>query len=257
MRIVGLIVAAVALSGVAVAAESPFVGAWKMNVAKSQFTGDTMTFTKTATGYHTGDPGPTPFDFSDDGKDYPIVANRTTSWTRNGDGSWTIMVKAGTKPLVKIHRQLSADGATMSSTYEEYRADGSVVHEADVYKRVSGTTGLEGKWEDVKVDAATETLMISMTNPHTFKMSYPASGVVVVTHGDGSPAPVSGSTVPPGAMAAFKSEDPMTMSYTNTLSGKVMGAGTMMVSSDGHTLTDTSWTAGKEAEKQVSVYDKQ
>jgi hypothetical protein len=249
--------AALTVSGAAFA-ESPFVGSWKMDVAKSTFTGDTMTYTKTATGYHYSNGSTFAYDFADDGKPYTtMIAGRTATWTKTGDGGWDMVFAIDGKVLTKAHRTLSPDGSTMTTTYEEYRPDGTTVHESDVYKRVSGSSGLAGKWEDIKVDAAPDTLVISPAAPMTYKVEYPTQKLTIMAHTDGSPSVVSGPTVPAGATASFMTADDHKWTYINKLGGKVMGEGIMTVSADGAMLTDTSWTEGKEAEKTAEVYTRQ
>lgn len=249
--------AALTLSGVAYA-ESPFVGSWKMDAAKSTFTGDTMTYTKTATGYHYSNGSTVAYDFADDGKPYvTMVAGRTTSWSKAPDGGWDVAFAVDGKVVTKAHRTMSPDGATMTTSYEEYRPDGTTVHESDIYKRVSGSSGIEGKWEDIKVDAASDVLMISQASPMTYKVEYPTQKIEIMTHADGSPSMVKGPTVPVGATAVFKAADGHKWTYVNKLGDKVMAEGMLSVSADGAVLTDTSWVEGKEMEKSVEVYTRQ
>ncbi len=171
-----------------VLAESPFVGTWKMNASKSTFAGDTMTYDKTATGYHFTNGSTIAYDFGHDGKPYPtVIPGRTTTWMKASDGGWDIVFIADGKPLTKAHRTLSADGSTMTTTYEEYRGDGTTVHESDIYTRVSGKDGLVGKWRSVKVDAASDTLMISPVSSMTYKIEYPQNKVVLTPTLDGAP----------------------------------------------------------------------
>ena len=251
------LVAALTLSGAAFA-ESPFVGSWKMDVSKSTFTGDTMTYTKTATGYHYSNGSTFSYDFADDGKPHTtMIAGRTATWTKTADGGWDVTFSADGKVLTKAHRTLSSDGATMTTSYEEYRPDGTTVHESDVYKRVSGSSGIEGKWEDIKVDAASDTMMISPGTSMTYKVEYPTQKIVIMAHTDGSPSVVKGPTVPPGATASFTKADDHKWTYINKLNGKVISEGILSVSADGAMLTDTSWVEGKEMEKTAGVYTRQ
>ena len=73
---------------------------------------------------------------------------------------------------------------------------------------------------------------------------------------DGTPAPMKGPTVPPGAMASYKAVGANTWDYFITVGGKPFDKGMLVVSPDGHTLTDTSWTPGRESEKSMAVYAK-
>jgi hypothetical protein len=55
-----------ASAGCAVA-ESPFAGTWKLNTEKSKFTGDTFSYTSTATGFHYSNESTVEYNFAIDG----------------------------------------------------------------------------------------------------------------------------------------------------------------------------------------------
>ncbi|WP_174301595.1 hypothetical protein [Caulobacter sp. S45] len=244
-----------AMSGVALAADSPFAGTWKLDTTKSQFTGDTLDYSKTATGMHYSD-GAVAYNFAMDGKDYPVMPGRTTSWTKTSADGWDMVAKADGKVVVKSHRMLSADGSTLSSAWTEYRPDGTTAKGSTVYKRLSGSTGLAGKWKDVKVQATDDTMKIMVPAVGHYEMVSPAYKSTIIGMTDGTPAPIKGPTVPPGAMASYKAAGMGTWDYTITVQGKAYEKGMLTVSPDGKTLTDTSWTPGKESEKSMAVYDK-
>jgi len=256
MRILIGVVAAVLAAGAAQAATSPFAGSWKMDLAKSQLAGDTVTYTATATGFESSG-GSITYTFAVDGKDYPTLADRTTAWSKAADGGWDMTTKAAGKVLNKAHRTLSADGKKMMTTYTEYRPDGTTATEKDVYERVSGTTGLAGKWKSIKVDAAMDIITITVPAPGSFKFDAPIYKEVIAGKTDGSPATVTGPTISPGASATFKATGAAKWDYAYLLKGKAIAQGVMTVSADGKTFTDTSWAPGKEAEKSVAVYAKQ
>lgn len=256
MRILVGVMAGLLAAGAAEAATSPFTGSWKMDVAKSQLAGDTVTYTKTATGFESS-AGAITYKFAIDGKDYPTLGDRTTAWAKAPDGGWDMTVKASGKVLTTAHRTLSADGKTLTTTYTEHRPDGSTVTEKDVYQRVTGTSGLAGKWKDVKVDAVADAMSITVAAPGTFKIDTPAFKQTIAGKTDGSPVTVTGPTIPPGASATFKAKGAAEWDYAYKLKDKPLAEGIMKVSADGKTLTDTSWSAGKPAEKSVSVYLKQ
>lgn len=256
MRRFALAMVLMAAAGTAQAASSPFAGTWKMDLSKSQLAGDTVTYAKTATGF-TSASGSITYAFAVDGKDYPTLAGRTTSWAKASDGGWDMTVKAGATVLSKGHRVISADGKQMMNTYTEYRPDGTTATEKDVYQRVSGTSGLAGKWKSVKVDAATDMETIAVPGAGSFRLEDPIYKQVIQGKLDGSPATATGPTLPPGAQATFKATDARTWDYAYLIKDKVFGKGVMKVSADGKTMTDTSWAPGKEAEKAVSFYVKQ
>src|SRR5271170_7127931 len=120
----------------ALAADSPFAGTWKLNVEKSKFTGDTFTYTVTATGFHYSNGATIEYDFAADGKDYPVIADRTVSWAKSGDNAWDTVSKDGKGTVLsKAHRVLSADGKKLTITYTSYKPGGGTEEGSDVYAK--------------------------------------------------------------------------------------------------------------------------
>jgi hypothetical protein len=246
-----------AASTPALAHASAFDGTWKLDVAKSKFTGDTVTYAKTATGYSYSNGATVSYAFAADGKDYPTIPSRTVAWTKNADGSWEIVTKANGKVVTKTHRSLSADGKTKMVAYTEYRPDGTTAHESDVYTRVTGTSGLAGKWRDTKANVASDSITIKTSSGGHFEIDTPSLKETITGATDGVAVAVKAPNAPPGAMAAYKAAGPGKWTYNISLGGKVYVSGTMSVSADGKTLTDTSWVPGKQSEAAVAVYGKQ
>jgi hypothetical protein len=246
------------VSGPAFAATGPFAGTWKLNVAKSKFTGETVTYTKTAQGFRYSNGSTVAYDFKMDGKDYPTgIPGRTMAWSPAPGGGYDTVAKNDGKVLSKTHRSFSADGKAMMASYTEYRADGTVVHEGDTFRRLTGATGLAGKWGDVKAQAVSSDLVIATPAAGRFEITYPSDKETVAGTLDGAPAPITGPTVPPGVMASYKGGSGSAWSYEVTLQGKTYEKGVLTLSDGGKTLTDKGWTPGKEAEAGTSVYDRQ
>ena len=245
-----------ASAGAALAAPSPFAGTWKLNVTKSKLTGDTVTYTKTPTGFRYSNGSTVTYDIVVDGKDHPMVFDRTTAWTSAGRDSWDSVTKVHAMVLSKTHRTVSADGKTMAVAYTEYRADGTTTQESDTYTRVSGGSGLAGKWRDTNTKAASDVMTIAIPGPGRFEISYPADKSSVSGKTDGSAAPYAGPMTPPGATSHVKAVGPSRWQIDGTLKGKTYYVGSISVSADGKTLTRTTWIPGKESEKAVEVWDR-
>jgi hypothetical protein len=247
-----------ASAGGALAADSPFAGTWKLNTGKSKFTGDTFTYAATASGFHYSNGSTIEYDFSIDGKDYPTIADRTVSWTKSEDNSWDTVAKDGKGTVLsKGHRSLSADGKKLRVTYTSYRPDGTTADGSDEYVRLSGGPGLAGKWKDVKSQEASSSVTIAVPSPGQVAIEYPSYKETISGPADGTPIAVKGPTVPDGVFISYKAAGPDKWEVSETLNGKPWRQGTMTVSSDGKTLSDTSWWPGKESEKEVAIYDKQ
>lgn len=248
-------------AGAALAADSPWVGTWKLDQARSHLTGDTFTVSKGPGALlHFSDGANINYDFGLDGKDYPTVYGRVTSWTTAGKNAWDSVVKADGKTLAKGHRELSADGKTLTMTFTGTNADGSAFSEQDVYERTAGGDGLIGTWRSIKVKnpAGPQTFVISSPRPGILHYVIPEMQASVDGPADGKDLPVvGGPEVPPKMTYAYKFLAPTKVSYTVKIDGKVDSRGEQTMAADGRTYTDVNWSPGKENEKQTAVWVKQ
>jgi hypothetical protein len=246
-------------AGPALATDSPWNGDWKLDPAKSHFTGDTFTLSKgPGTMLHFSD-GNTSYDFGLDGKEYKSWANRTTTWTATGKNTWESVTKADGKVLSKSHRELSADGKTLTMTFTGTKPDGTAFHEEDVYGRVSGTDGLIGNWRSTKVSEPSGPQEFVITTPAPGVLHYEVPDMKVTAEGrtDGSDNPFHGPTLPPGSTISFKALSPTKVRYVMKINGIVDNMGEQTLAADGRSFSDVNWDAGKENEKSTGVYVKQ
>jgi hypothetical protein len=235
------------------AADNPWVGTWKLDTAKSHFTGETHTYSKTANGMmHYSNDSTISYDFAIDGKEYKAPGNRTVVWTADGDNTWTTVFKAGDGATVStVNRTLSADGKTLTNVATGTRPDGSPFKTEAVDTRVTGTSGLAGQWRDTKVDiSAAETFTFSIPSPGVFRMEYPEFQEVVEGKPDGTDHPLTGGHAPAGLTQSFKVTSPTKISYVNKLDGKPVVYGVQTLAADGKSFTDVSWKPGKGSEKE-------
>lgn len=243
----------------AAAVDSPWVGTWKLDMAKSNFAGDTMTYSKTPAGfYHFSDGSTASYDFGIDGKEYPTSSGNKTTWTAAGDHAWDTTIKAHGNFVVKIHRELSDGDKTLTVTSTGTKPDGSTFNTESVYTRVTGTTGLLGKWRSTQSNDG---------SPAEFVVSAPSAGVLhwqipdfkesAEGKMDGTDLPITGPTVPPGMTFGARFEAPDKIAYVLKQKGKPQMYGVQTMSADGSSFTDVSYSAGKPDEKSTAVYLRQ
>lgn len=246
-------------ASVAYAAENPWVGTWKLDTSKSHFTGDTFTYSKAANGMmHYTDGSTVSYDFGIDGKEYKTPYDRTTTWTAAGPNAWDSVSKMNGKVLANVHRELSADGKTLTITSKGTKPDGSTFNDVTVYTRVTGTKGLEGKWRSTKVDiSAPDNYVIAETSPGVYKWTIPSYKAAFEGKADGTDRTLTGPTIPTGLTLSWKQVSPMEMKYVEKLNGKPDAIGVQTMAADKKTFTEVSWTPGKESEKSTAVYVKQ
>lgn len=242
----------------ATAADNPWLGTWKLDTAKSQFTGDTFTYSKTANGLmHYSDGSTISWDFGIDGKPYKAYHDQTTTWTAVGDNAWDAVISANGKELYRVHREVSVDGKTLTVHVTGAKPDGSAFNEETVYTRVTGTNGLVGKWRSTKANYTADTVVISSPTPGILRFDFPTYKESYEGKGDGTDRPLTGPTIPVGSTISFKRRSPTQFSYTVKNNGKAENLGIQTLAADGKSFTDVSWSPGKESEKSTGVYVKQ
>jgi hypothetical protein len=231
-------------------------GTWKLNEAKSKFTGETLVIEDKGNGMMHYMSGNIAFDFACDGKPYTVIADRTFACTGSVAGGYDYVFKGGDTVLTKSHRMFSADGKTMTVHGMDIRPDGSTQDFTDVWKRESGTSGLAGKWMNVKSQGASDTVVIE-TKGDWIKMYSPQEKTTVEGKMDGSNLAVKGPNLPPGFSQSLKPEAPNKLHYLVKYNDEVLSEGTQTLSTDGKTYVDENWSPGKMDEKSTAVYERQ
>jgi hypothetical protein len=242
------------------AADSPWDGTWKLDPAKSHFTGDTFTIAQgPGKLLHYSDGSTASYDFGVDGKEYKTWSNRTTIWTPAGNNAWDTVTRADGKVLVTSHRQLSADEKNLTMTFAGTRPDGTTFREEDVYDRVSGAGGLIGTWRSIKVSDPSGPREFVITSPAPGVLHYEVPDMKATAEGrtDGSDTPLMGPDVPPGSTISFKMLSPTKIRYVMKINGKTDNIGEETLAADGRSFSDMNWNPGKENEKTTGVFLKQ
>jgi hypothetical protein len=136
-----------ALTTSALLAADPFIGKWKLNLAKSKLTGQTIEIQQVA--------GNT-FRFKEDehtdviladGLDHPTHFGDTMSITIRKPDIWAITYKSGFRVAMNTIWKVSRGGRTLTYTATGTRPNGQHFTNELTAKRTSGTSGLVGTWE--------------------------------------------------------------------------------------------------------------
>lgn len=249
--------AAMALAATScLAAGSSWDGTWKLNQAKSKLTGDTMVLEDKGNGLIHVSGGAIVFDFACDGKPYRSFADRTLTCTGSQAAGWEHITKAGDKVLSKSHWALSPDGKTITVNGKEWRPDGSTSEYHETWRRGSGTSGLIGKWVDVKADEGSDSMVIALKGDW-IKIYSPAYRSTLEGKMDGSALVLKGPSEPEGFSISIKSDGPNKLHYTVNYKGKMVSEEVQTLSADGKTIAEEDWESGKRNEASVRVYERQ
>jgi hypothetical protein len=245
-----------AVTGVMMAADSPFTGKWKLNTAKSKFTGVTTTFEALPTGEMQMTSEGQSDKFKIDGKEYPTAFGAGATWKQLDPNSWETTYRMNGKVLSVDTTRISADGKTMTITAKGTKPNGEAFNDTTTLQRVSGGPGLAGKWKSTEVKASTEMWDISPNGDDGLTMKIVDFNAICTMKFDGKDYPATGPTVPKNLTLAAQKASPRSLDMTEKMDGKVVFLFSFTVSADGKTLTSDGGAPGS-FEKTQAVYDKQ
>src|SRR5436190_13877129 len=110
--------------GLSAAADAPYAGKWKMNVAKSNFGDTTVTYEQMAGGEMKATMDGQSYTFKTDGKDNMTPWGMTVAWKAVDDKTWEMTEKTNGKVTSTSTLKLSADGKTLTLDAKRVKADG-------------------------------------------------------------------------------------------------------------------------------------
>lgn len=245
---------AVAFVSSAAQAQPSFAGTWKLNLAKSQLTGQTLSLEKKPSGQMHFDMQGFAYDFDVSGKDFPTPDGGTASWREVNPTTWEATNKVNGKPIATY--QLMLKGDTINGVMKATKPDGTTMEQTSVWSRVSGGPGFLGKWKSTEVKGAPNTLQIALDGPNGITVTYPEFQISCKGGFDGKDYPLSGAGATMKQTLAFEKTGPNSIKITTKVAGKPFYVDVLTLSADGKTLTDEgNAVAVKEPVK--AVYERQ
>jgi hypothetical protein len=240
-----LLLTIMATAGTA-AAQTPYVGTWKLNQEKSQLAGDTVKF-----GPAQGDAielkaGGLTYSFRVDGKNYAMPSGNLAIWRQTSPTSWTTEHrKADGSLLSRDSWQLSTDGQKLSVTTTGVKADGDLYTNTAEYARTAGPDGLMGAWKstDVKLSSPDE-FSIEELGLDKLVLKVPAMKVSCELTSDGKEVAVEGPDIPRGLRISLTRTGPYTFKLVQKLNGSVISTAVYTVAEDRETMTEVGGAPG-------------
>lgn len=255
MRITGLIILLTAAFGAAMAADSPFIGKWKLNPAKSQFAGTTMTYAVLPSGEMQMSAMGQSYKFKIDGKEYAALWGSTAAWKQTDPDCWETTTKMGGMTTTDFTK-ISGDGKTMTVSSKGTKPNGEKFEMDATWKRVSGGPGLAGEWKSSKVQTSAEMWEFAANGDDGLTMKIVDYDAVCSVKFDGKDYPCTGPTMLKNFCMSVRKLGERSLEFTEKMDDKVVFSDRFTVASDGKTLTDEAAPAGS-SEKIKVVYDKQ
>jgi hypothetical protein len=244
----------IALAGAVTAQEPTFAGKWKLNVAKSQLSGQTVTFQKKSDDLITFDSQGFKYDFSLDGKEHPMPDGGTTAWKQVSPTMWAGTNRANGKVIATIDSVLNGD--SLSFVVKAHKADGTMSEMTSNWKRVTGGPGFLGTWKSTGIKGAALSLELSVQGTNGITMKTPELQMACTGSFDGKDYPVMMGGAAMKQTFAFERQGAKAFKMITKLDGKPFSTDVFTLSADGKTLTDDGMPVAAN-EPSKAVYERQ
>ena len=236
-RILKILPAVCLATSMAWAAQSQFIGEWKLDPSKTRMPDEMKVQSQGANKYA--------FDFGGgaetivvDGSDQPGCCGTLLSVKPEAADTWIVERKKDGRLLLRATWKLSKDGSTLTDYYREFESDGST-HSLDyVYQRSGGGSSFAADWQSIKE---------TMNSPYLIEVKeYEGDGLSFITPSDhqtenvkfdGKDYPNEGPNAGPGVTSSMRRVDERNLEMTNKANGKVIETDQIGLSADRKTLT--------------------
>jgi len=244
-------------AGAIAAGDLPYAGKWKMNQAKSDFKGTTMTYSQTATGEMEYNADGLSYKFKTDGKEYPAVFGMTATWKQIDPVTFETVDKMNGKVISTDTTKISADGKSMTVESKGTKPNGESFDDTVAFQRVSGGPGMAGKWKTAQVKVGSPGVMeFSAAGSDGLTLTLSDYQATCTAKFDGKDYPATGPQVPPGFTLAIRKTGARSFEMIEKDHGKDLYKVEYTVSADGKTLTEIGGATATN-EKIKVVYDRQ
>ena len=228
----------IGLSASSFGADDPFMGKWKLDLAKSKMAGQKIEIrASSANGFTFKEDEHSDLIIAD-GLDHPTHYGDTMAITQMKPDTWSITYKREGKVVLNTTWKVSRDGKKLTWTGNGIRPNGVSFKNQMTAKRIAGDSGLAGTWEttDVKLSSPRE-IYIAPNGTEGHTVTFPGRRQTVRLNFDGKEYPDEGPTVVEGSTTAGRRLDARTIETTERVKGRVIEVAKATVSEDGATQT--------------------
>jgi len=229
-------------------------GTWTLDLSKSSYQGQVLTISISADGGYRFNESSS-HTLRCDGKDRPLGNNQTLACVKSGATALDIVLKENGAKTRATHDELSTDGKLFTTTVTEFRPNGPVVTSQIVFSRLSGSNDFAGRWRDTSY-LQQHAVMTLRLDSQTLHIGYPRSDQQIDAPLDGVETTVRGPHVLEGSTFAVRSAGRREFRTLAKRQGKLFSQGTLELSSDGRTITESWLNPDRPADKGTLVYDK-
>jgi hypothetical protein len=239
----------------AVWADSPFDGTWKLNTARSQLAGDTMSFSDAGNRSLQYTDSDQSYSFKPDGSPFTTPLGIERTFKKNGDGTYTSTNKNSGFLINTSTWKLSADGKTIVIDSKGTKPNGDSFENVTTYVRTSPGSGLIGGWKSTDVKLSSPNSLTLQSNGNDLTLAISAVKATCHAKWDGKDYPATGPTVTDNVTLAVTRTGPDSFKLVQKTKGKVLVIINYQVAGDGKTMT-AKGTDGEGKEPFTQVWEK-
>lgn len=238
------------------AGNDPFCGKWKLNMEKSQFTGEQIKIQDLGGNKYKWTVGNVSDTITYDGTDQPVHFGRTIAMAPDGANNWKMVIKKDGRVISSMTHTISDDGKTQTIKGTETKPDGTTSDFDVVWTKMGGGSGWGGTWEEANVKfTSPDEWDIEAYDGDGLTFNTPAYQDVLSMKFDGKDYQEKGPNVAPGSASSGKRVNARTLDVTDKVKGQVMDHTKYELSPDGKVLTLTIRETG-QPKALMLVYDK-
>jgi len=229
---------AIVFAFAATAADDPFIGKWKLDLAKSKLTGQTIQIQETTADTYIFKEDEHTDEIFADGLDHLTHFGDSMAITKKSADTWAITYKRENAVTMDTIWKVSADGQTLTYSATGTRANGQHFNNRMTLKRKSGTSGLAGVWEalDVELSSPRE-IYIAPYADGGHSITFPGNKQTIRMKFDGKEYADDGPTVVPGSTSSGRRIDANTIETTERIKGKIIETARATISAGGQRQT--------------------
>ncbi|MGD0866719.1 MAG: hypothetical protein ABSA49_14300 [Rhizomicrobium sp.] len=255
-RIIKILAAICLTTGIAWAAQSPFIGEWKLDPSKTRMP-DEMKVQSEGGNKYAFDFGGGAVTIVVDGSDQPGGYGGTLlSVKAEAPDTWIVERKKDGRLLLKATWKLSKDGRTLTDYFREFVSDSSTFSVDYVYRRTGGGSGFAADWQSIKETMNSPyPIQVKAFQDDGLSFIKPLENKTQNLKFDRKDYPNGGPNAGPGTSSSARRVDERTLVITDKTDGKVTDTRAIGLSADLKTLTITVHITGRD-KPNVMVFER-
>ena len=236
-------------------ADSPFDGTWRLNAAKSQLAGDTMSFDDAGGGTLKYTDSDQSYSFKPDGSSFTTPLGIERTFQKTSEGYKTTNKKNGL--LISTGSwKLSGDNNTLVIESKGTKPNGDTFDNVTTYARTAPGAGLIGGWKSTNVKLSNPNALTLKSNGDEITLAISALKATCHAKWDGKDYPATGPTLFDGITLAVSKSGPNSFKLVEKSKGKAIAIIHYHLEADGKSMT-AEGTNGEGKEPFTEVWEKQ